>query len=156
MISFKPSRRELLAGVGGMVVAGAVATTAGLTFWKTSRHRLETVQPPRAAVSADDGWIITAEERRMALDGGPVVSSDILDIRDAVDLPGGDFSSLSVANLSECVMACEKDERCQAFTYARAAHHNEQKRRMCWLKTRDTQPPVTNAAAYVSGRRGRW
>lgn len=152
----RPSRRDVLFGLGGVLVGGAVATAAGLAYREYRRRRGSAGPPNYVRPPADDGWLINADERRAASSGDALVSSADLDIRDAVDIPGGDYEAFHAGGLSECVSACEADENCRAFTYARSTHFAEDKRGMCWLKSGDTQPAVENAAAYVSGRRGGW
>lgn len=150
------SRRDVLFGIGGFTVGGALAVAAGLSY-RAYRRRTGT-PPKKPAISKvdDGGWLITEEERAEIASADALVESDVLAIRDAVDIPGGDYSSLRVANLGECVSACEADTSCEAFTYARNTHNNPDKRRMCWMKQGEMFDPIPDRTVYVSGRRDGW
>lgn len=151
------SRREALLGIAGFAIGSGVVSVAGARFREQQRQTL-LAERTRITVSriGTDGWLISEEERAAIADADAFRTSEILDVRDAVDLPGGDYQAMRVGSLGECIEACEGDENCAAFTYARASHAVEDKRRMCWLKGGQTGAPVTDTAAYVSGRRDGW
>ncbi|MCK7615564.1 PAN domain-containing protein [Roseibium sediminicola] len=152
------SRRDLLLGFTGIAVGGAVATAVGLTFRSQIKKLVGLPGTPqdRTLPTYDDGWLLTEQEWAAFQDADTAVTSDILEVRDNVDIPGGDYDELKVSSVQECVTACEQDSSCKAFTYARASHSDSGKRRACWLKSGSTGTPVTGDSRYVSGRRDGW
>ena len=61
-----------------------------------------------------------------ALEGRLVQSP--LEIHEATDYEGSDFQRLDTVSFAGCVTACEKQERCRAFSYV--VRHKQ-----CWLKS---------------------
>ncbi len=151
MISMKLSRRDFFFLAGGFLVGGAAASATGIAILRYKAYKRQAI-----LIAGDDGWLLTNDERSEISQGDDIVKSHILDVRDQVDIPGGDYKAMTVSNLSECVSACEEDQNCQGFTFARSTHPIEEKRRACWLKSSDMGKPVFNAASYVSGKRGGW
>lgn len=150
------SRRDVVLGAGGFALGGILAVMAGLGYREYRRGKNGYGKPRSLAKvrpDADDGWLLTTDDRLEFAAGDRLVESDVLEIRDAVDLPGGDIREFRASELQDCVSACESDKGCKAFTFARSSHPTPAKRRMCWLKDDTTGPPVTDTAAYVSGRR---
>ncbi|TCM86967.1 PAN domain-containing protein [Rhodovulum steppense] len=154
------TRRELLSGIAGFALGSAVVALAGSVYRDYRRKdrvaRQQVAAPAHPPTLDDDGWLLTAEDREEFLAGDDLMSSDMLQIRDAVDIPGGDYAAFRVVGLGDCVRACEADSQCAAFTFARSSHPLPNKRRMCWLKGAGTAAPVVDLPAYVSGRRGNW
>ncbi|WP_460082807.1 PAN/Apple domain-containing protein [Roseibium sp. LAB1] len=152
------SRRDFLLGVGGVAIGGAVATAVGLTFRAEIKKiiGLPGLPEDRTLPTYDDGWLLTEEEWETFQNADKAVTSEILEIRDNVDIPGGDYEEVKVNSVQECVTACEEDSSCKAFTYARASHSDSKKRRACWLKSGSTGTPSTGDSRYLSGRRDGW
>lgn len=151
----KLTRRDFLGFVAGGTVGGAVATATGLTYyykvvkWRPGKPRL-------APEPSDGGWILSQEDLDAFAEADRLVESDTLTMLDNADIPGsGDYKSMRVRNLGECVTACEEDSQCQAFTYARSTHELPRKRQMCWLKENKPEEEriVTDLLTYVSGQR---
>ena len=154
------SRRNVLLGAGSFVLGAATAGVVGVTFREEVKRLLGFNRPTTGrvvqAAAADDGWLLTEDDRRAFEAADRVASSEVLVLRDAVDIPGGDYESFRAESLQACVSACEAQSECDAFTYASASHGTESKRRMCWLKKGQASSPVTGATHYVSGRRSGW
>ncbi|MEM9248491.1 MAG: PAN domain-containing protein [Pseudomonadota bacterium] len=153
------SRRDALFALGGFAAGGALIL-GGTRSLRLARERAFAEEQARRAVRvvrlADDGWLLSDEERAALAERDALRDSDVLEIRDAVDLPGGDFAEERVTSLDACITSCEEDARCMAFTYARTSHPLPEKRQMCWLKSAETAPAVTDTPVYVSGRRDGW
>lgn len=160
MSRFRPSRRRLLVG-GGVALAGAAVAAVGWPDRPQLRRWLSPLgirlgeDRPEPAPAGDDGWLLTAEERAALERADAMVTSEVLELRDAVELRGANFAERGVDDLQACVTACEEDARCAAFTYARASHPNAARRRMCRLKAGRGEP-VGGRPHHVSGRRDGW
>lgn len=150
------SRRGLLAGLGGFMVGGAVATATGLGLYRyRQRNRPKKRKRLQVKTARSDSWILTEADREAITAGDQLVSSDQLEILDNIDIPGsGDYSAMRVSGLGDCVAACEADTECEAFTFARSTHPRGRKRQMCWLKGDAPDAEIfVSDSAYVSGLR---
>ena len=146
----KLSRRRFLAALGGFVAGGALPTSAGLGYYYGRRRRTRAV---KVKLTREDNWILTEADREAIAAGDKLVNSDMLEILDNIDIPGGgDYRSTRVSGLGDCVEACEADTQCKAFTFARSNHPLPRKRQMCWLKA-ETPNRTVSSISYVSGRR---
>lgn len=149
------SRRDFLTFLIGGTLGGAVATTTGLTYYYTKlKPRNLDMRAVSQPLPADDEWLLTEADLEAFAEADRMVDSTELTMLDNTDIPGsGDFQSMRVRNLGECVSACEANSDCQAFTYARSTHALPAKRQMCWLKSEEPQTLVSELSTYVSGRR---
>ena len=68
---------------------------------------------------------------------------------DGLDLKGGDYRSTKVKDEKECLEICLKEEKCSAYTYAKATHPNPKKHKSCFLKSGNTRISVDHH--YISG-----
>jgi hypothetical protein len=146
----KLKRRDFLTFLIGGSIGGAAATATGLTYYFTVVKR----RPRVSNHSAPGDWILTEKDLEAFAEADNAVSSDQLVILDNSDIPGsGDYQSMRVHNMGECVTSCEQDSKCQAFTYARSTHELPAKRQMCWLKADKPEKIVNGLVTYVSGHR---
>ncbi len=154
------TRRTLLFGMGGFVFGSALTGVIGFRYRNELRRLLGQERATAARVFAanvgDDGWLLSPDERAELEEQDEIVVSDVLEIRDAVDLPGGDYDSFRALSLQDCVSSCESQKECSAFTYARVSHPVKTKRKMCWLKGSVKSKPIISSPHYVSGRKGEW
>ncbi|MEO1680902.1 MAG: PAN domain-containing protein [Pseudomonadota bacterium] len=157
------SRRSALFALGGAVVGGGIATAVGLSFRSEIKRLLglggggaETLLSAVKSAGADDGWLLTEEDRAELARRDSDAQSDVMEVRAHVELHGGDYSSRRMRSLQECVSTCEAEARCQTFTFSQSTHPDEGKRQMCWLKEETGLPAVTDAAHYVSGTKAGW
>ncbi len=154
------SRRGLLLG-GGVALAGAAAAAVAWPDRPQLRRWLSPLgirlgdERPEPAPAYDDGWLLTAEERAALERADASAASEVLELRDGVELRSEPYDARRVADLQACVAACEEDARCAAFTYARASHPSAGERRRCRL-TAEPGEPVSRRPHHVSGRRGGW
>ncbi|MGA9521178.1 MAG: PAN domain-containing protein, partial [Myxococcaceae bacterium] len=71
-----------------------------------------------------------------------------------VDRPGSDLLNFDFPNgtveqnAAACAAACQKDQRCRAWTFVRSGVQGPKSR--CWLKSA-VPPPVPNANYAISG-----
>ncbi len=151
----KLTRRDLFAAVGGIVLGGAIATTAGLSY-RAYRKSLRTQVPKEIKPADEGGWVLSSNDRKEIVAVDQAAESNVLAVRKEVDIPGGDYERFEAGSLQNCVTKCEQDKSCKAFTYAGSRHPVPEKRRVCWLKGSSTDDPVLKAKHYVSGRRGTW
>lgn len=154
------SRRGLLLGGGGVLAGAAAAAVAWpdrpqLRRWLSPLGIRLSEERPEPAPAADDGWLLTTEERAALERADAAAASEVLALRDGVELEGDAYDERRVADLQACVAACEADARCAAFTYARASHPRAGERRRCRL-TSEVGEPVSGRPHHVSGRRGGW
>lgn len=149
------SRRSILAGLGGFMVGGALATATGLGLYRYRQQNRARNTQRRIRSVRQDNWILTEADRAGIAEGDKLVSSDQLEILDNIDIPGsGDYSATRVTGLGDCVAACEADTDCEAFTFARSNHALPRKRQMCWLKGDAPDAEIfVSDKTYVSGRR---
>lgn len=68
----------------------------------------------------------------------PAVDPDLrrpmaMEIMRGTDLPGYDFLNFVVPNYKKCAKACDKTDRCKAFTFNKVT-------KICWLKYRKPNP----------------
>lgn len=69
-----------------------------------------------------------------------------------VDLMAGDLRGFRTSTgLDECRDACETNEECRAFTFAKFSHPNKNKKNMCWLKKDKFTYYSSGKDHYVSG-----
>lgn len=147
------SRRELLFGLFGVVAGGALATTTGLGIYYTRKSR-KSKKIRRPENTNIDDWLLTEADRKAITSGDALVRSGQFNILDATDFPGGGgYNAFGVSRLGDCIKACEADERCESFTFARSTHPSIYKRQMCWLKSEQPRNIVTDTEFYVSGHR---
>lgn len=64
-----------------------------------------------------------------------------LSAEDRIDRPGSDFRNFETDSWKNCEAACEGEQTCAAWTYARPGAHGL--RGLCWLKT-GVPHPVSN------------
>lgn len=147
------TRRNLLWGVAGVTIGGAVATGTGLSLWYFRRQQNAKKRRRRAPAKPTEGWMLTEADHQAIQASDAVVDSNALEILDEVDFVGGDYAEMGVTGLQDCVAACEADTECGSFTYARSTHPLSNKRQMCWLKTDIPETRVEDAWHYVSGIR---
>ena len=140
------TRRDVLMAGGAVALLSSVAVSRPVYAQDGKRRRRVRVQS-----SFDDGWLLTEEDRAEYAAGDELVQSRVLDLRDGVDIPGGDARAFRASGLQDCVDACASDSSCEAFTFAKSTHPSARKRRMCWIKNGDTKTPVTGVDIYVSG-----
>jgi len=70
----------------------------------------------------------------------PPMAVQTVTLEPDTDRPGADLISGPQPSVNECVAACQRDERCRAFTYYQGN---------CWLK--DSVPPATPLPGATSG-----
>lgn len=64
MTDWKPTRRDLMFGAGGIALGGTITAAGGLAYREHRRRaQAEMMRMFQAASDSDDGWIITPEER---------------------------------------------------------------------------------------------
>ena len=77
---------------------------------------------------------------------------EYVEILPKVDLMAGDLRGFRTSTgLNECVEACETNEKCKAFTFAKYTHPNDKKKNMCWLKKEKFIYSTSGKEHYVSG-----
>jgi hypothetical protein len=89
----------------------------------------------------------------VGLMAGSVAASDDGPFEYKTDRPGSDFRDFDLpdrAGPKECLVACEQDDQCVAFTYVRAGVQGQNPR--CWLKNRI--PDAVPSDCCVSGVKG--
>jgi len=93
----------------------------------------------------------TAQPPKTEMVPGYIVASANMTVELDVDRPGKDYKNfdLSAANPNLCREACEKDPKCQAFTYVKPGVQGPKAR--CWLK--HSVPPAKKNSCCVSGVR---
>ena len=150
-------RRELLVAGVGFGVGGALATATGLGAYYVRRSR-RLAKPSVRQVrrkpsdSALDNWVLTDADRQTLVESDGLPQSQTLEILDNVDIPGaGDLRAEDVSSVSQCVAACEADDQCNAFTFARLSHPIDNKRHKCWLKSEKNPQRRVTDINYISG-----
>jgi hypothetical protein len=147
------SRRNFLFGVVGFGLGGALATATGLGVYYYRRSRRQVPWIVRDSASLEE-WVLTESDFNALAELDGVPGSEALQIMDNVDIPAsGDFRAERVSSARECVAACEADEQCNAFTFARLSHPQEHKRHMCWLKENGKPDRLVDDVHYISGLR---
>ncbi|MEO0946080.1 MAG: PAN domain-containing protein [Pseudomonadota bacterium] len=149
------NRRELIIAALGLGIGGSLATGTGLGYYyyRRSQRQVNVRQVRRkASDSAVDNWLLTDADHAALAERNDLPSSDAIQILENVDIPGaGDLRSERVANVSECVAACEADDQCNAFTFARISHPETEKRHMCWIKGQENPERQLMNIHYISG-----
>ena len=140
------TRRKLLIACGAMLASG-MAPRALFAQDDTPKRGV------RYRRSHDNGWLLTEEDLAEYAAGDAMVHSDDIVLREGTDIPGGDTRGFRAGSLEECVSACEGDEACRAFTFARSTHPSSRKKRMCWIKGQGFSAPINTPGYYVSGIR---
>lgn len=155
----KMSRREFFFGVAGAVVGGAAATATGLGAYSYLKARgyQATRTGLNEAITAQDGWMITMEDRSklaaLQVNKDEIVTNDAFEFVERSNIGGEDIKSFRATSFGECVEACQADTACQKFTYATSKHDSSDERQMCRLKDSSNAKTVENATNYISGRR---
>ena len=82
--------------------------------------------------------------------GASISNSGALVTLDGVDFMGGDLKHLkTTGGPAQCAQACEKEAKCNAYTYAKPDHPKAKKHHSCWLKKAGFK--YKKSGHYVSG-----
>ncbi|MBI5264544.1 MAG: PAN domain-containing protein [Bradyrhizobium sp.] len=82
--------------------------------------------------------------------GAGVLEPQVAGVENSIDRPGGDYRNFELKNGDAdeaCKAACTADNKCRAFTYARAGYAGREAR--CFLK-KEIKPP-RRKAGFTSG-----
>lgn len=148
-------RRAFLFGFASFGVGAAAMMATDFALNASAKER--TVTPPQPRYFDDTGvrdWVLTDGDFDVLATQDGLPRSSTLSLMDNADIPGGgDFREARMSNVTECVTACEEDEACNAFTYARLSHPRADKRNMCWLKSEGDAERAVDSIHYISGVR---
>lgn len=152
-------RRNFLWASFGMALGVGSTTAAAFTYRHYRRKAfLSSLPPPPppsgyAPPSTNSVWLLSSEDFEQLASSDYMYKSDILQIVENSEAPGMPFLKLTVTQVDDCIYACENDERCTRFTFAKTTHPDPQKRNACWLKPGEGSFASNGARHYVSGWR---
>ena len=101
-------------------------------------------------------WLVLPVLALAGLVAGSAAGSDADQLEYNTDRPGSDYRNFDLPNgagrdagLKQCLVECEGDDQCVAFTYVRAGLQGPNPR--CWLKDRVPEAgPLSRSRNYFS------
>jgi hypothetical protein len=126
-----------------------IAQGEGVKELKMAPHKVKVITPQEAPeMKGADTAPATKPQSNKAISSGP--RFDLFEkIEDNTDRPGKNYGNFDLPHpeLELCLMECQNDPRCKAFTYVRPGFQGPKAR--CWLK--DAVPPAKTSPCCISG-----
>jgi hypothetical protein len=130
-------------------VSFLIAQEEGDRVWKMAPHEAKIITPQESPeMKGADTSPATKPESAKAISSGP--RFDLFEeLEDNTDRPGNNYGDFNLPHpeLELCLMECQNDPRCKAFTYVRPGFQGPKAR--CWLK--DAVPTAKPSPCCISG-----